>query len=428
MLLGPRRRRPWAGARRSRDQAHAGSVDSAGDPGRGQHAGVRQEPQSRGGHGARHVPRDAASGAHRAGARQSRTGGPGGDTAFQRAVSIAQPVDASSVALAVLASWRIDVLPTTILVLTGIIYFRGWRRLWHLHDTLLPRWRLVCFTAGLTSLWLAAASPLDTLSSLLLTAHMTQHLVLMAVAPPLILLGAPIVPLLRGLPRCARSRRARPVPRLACAATLRAPPDAPRRRTLGDGRRDVGLARAGPLPARAAGAVLARRGTRDVLREPPALLVVGRQAVAVHPALARVVDPANAAPRRPSEHGHRRHLTFSGRVLYPVYEQVPRLGGLSALDDQVMAGVVMWVPGSLVFLIPAIVVTVRLLSPVRPRRPKTTLTPRPAQSRRGSIFWRHRSSARSCAHDTAGTSCRERCWCWPSPSSPTGSSATRWRQ
>ena len=64
----------------------------------------------------------------------------------------------------------------------------------------------------------------------------------------------------------ARSRRPRPVPRLACAATLRAPPDAPRRRSFGHGRRDVGLAPAGPVPARAAGAVLARRGTRDVLR------------------------------------------------------------------------------------------------------------------------------------------------------------------
>ena len=64
----------------------------------------------------------------------------------------------------------------------------------------LPRWRLACFTGGLTLLWLAAASPLDALSGLFLTAHMTQHLVLMALAPPLILLGAPLVPLLRGLP------------------------------------------------------------------------------------------------------------------------------------------------------------------------------------------------------------------------------------
>ena len=32
---------------------------------------------------------------------------------------------------------------------------------------------------------------------------MVQHLLLMMVAPPLLLLGAPIVPLLRGLPRWA---------------------------------------------------------------------------------------------------------------------------------------------------------------------------------------------------------------------------------
>ena len=51
--------------------------------------------------------------------------------------------------------------------------------------------------------WIAVASPLDTLDGLLLTAHMTQHLILMSVVPPLLLLGAPAVPLLRGLPRSA---------------------------------------------------------------------------------------------------------------------------------------------------------------------------------------------------------------------------------
>ena len=54
-------------------------------------------------------------------------------------------------------------------------------------------------------------------------------------------------------------------------------------------------------------------------------------------------------------------LTFSDRVLYPYYAQVPRLGGLSALDDQSAAGVLMWVPGSLVFLLPLFGIGVRLL-------------------------------------------------------------------
>jgi ferredoxin len=45
-------------------------------------------------------------------------------------------------------------------------------------------------------------------------------------------------------------------------------------------------------------------------------------------------------------------LTFVPRVLYPHYSQVPRLDGLSALDDQHAAGVLMWVPGSVAFLLP----------------------------------------------------------------------------
>jgi hypothetical protein len=43
-------------------------------------------------------------------------------------------------------------------------------------------------------------SPLDTFSGFVLTAHMLQHMLLMMVAPPLILLGAPLIPIVRGLP------------------------------------------------------------------------------------------------------------------------------------------------------------------------------------------------------------------------------------
>ena len=56
---------------------------------------------------------------------------------------------------------------------------------------------------GVASFWLAIASPLDAFGNFLLTAHMIQHLLMMLVAPPLILLGSPQNPLLRGLPRWA---------------------------------------------------------------------------------------------------------------------------------------------------------------------------------------------------------------------------------
>jgi cytochrome c oxidase assembly factor CtaG len=47
-------------------------------------------------------------------------------------------------------------------------------------------------------------------------------------------------------------------------------------------------------------------------------------------------------------------LAFSDRVIYPAYEAAPRLWGVSALEDQTIAGAIMWVPGSLAFLLPVL--------------------------------------------------------------------------
>jgi cytochrome c oxidase assembly factor CtaG len=58
-------------------------------------------------------------------------------------------------------------------------------------------------------------------------------------------------------------------------------------------------------------------------------------------------------------------LTFSDRVLYPVYAFQSRAAEAAALNDQVLAGVIMWVPMSLAYLIPAALLTIRLLSPER---------------------------------------------------------------
>ena len=41
---------------------------------------------------------------------------------------------------------------------------------------------------------------MDVFNGFVLTAHMLQHMVLMMLAPPLILLGAPLIPMVRGLP------------------------------------------------------------------------------------------------------------------------------------------------------------------------------------------------------------------------------------
>ncbi len=65
-------------------------------------------------------------------------------------------------------------------------------------------------------------------------------------------------------------------------------------------------------------------------------------------------------------------LVFSDRVLYPSYSAVPRLFGFSALEDQIAAGAIMWVVGSLAFIVPAIVIAVQCLS----RKPsRESITP-----------------------------------------------------
>ena len=100
-------------------------------------------------------------------------------------------------------SWAFPFWATLGLLATALLYLRGWSRIRRTRPQIFPPWRAWCFLAGLLALWVAIASPLDTLDGLLLVAHMTQHLILMSVVPPLLLLGAPMVPLLRGLPQSA---------------------------------------------------------------------------------------------------------------------------------------------------------------------------------------------------------------------------------
>jgi hypothetical protein len=59
-----------------------------------------------------------------------------------------------------------------------------------------------------------------------------------------------------------------------------------------------------------------------------------------------------------------RSLTFSDRVIYPA-NAVVRAGGLTALEDQATAGVIMWVPGSLVFLVAAVWLAIETLDGAR---------------------------------------------------------------
>ena len=57
-----------------------------------------------------------------------------------------------------------------------------------------------------------------------------------------------------------------------------------------------------------------------------------------------------------------------GRVFYPSYADAPRVASLSPLNDQIAAGAFMWVFGSLIYLIPAVVIVFRLVDSDAPSR------------------------------------------------------------
>jgi cytochrome c oxidase assembly factor CtaG len=81
-----------------------------------------------------------------------------------------------------------------------------------------PLWRTALFLLGLVVLLAALASPIDAYASVSFAVHMVQHMLLTVVAAPLLMLGAPVRPLLRGLPAWVRGRVVRP---LARARTMR---------------------------------------------------------------------------------------------------------------------------------------------------------------------------------------------------------------
>ena len=98
--------------------------------------------------------------------------------------------------------WDIPWIVTSALALTAAIYSARMVAASGAHGRrsfLAGGW--TAFLAGMLALFVAVASPLDTFSESLLFMHMAQHFVLMSIAPPLIVLGAPVVPMLRGLPR-----------------------------------------------------------------------------------------------------------------------------------------------------------------------------------------------------------------------------------
>jgi len=91
------------------------------------------------------------------------------------------------------------------LAVSAVLYARGLRLLWDEHVGRGIRvWEATCFAMGWLITFLSLLSPLHEVSEQLFLAHMIQHELLMVVAAPLIVVGRPLVPMLWALPSRAR--------------------------------------------------------------------------------------------------------------------------------------------------------------------------------------------------------------------------------
>lgn len=95
--------------------------------------------------------------------------------------------------------WVPDPVGWTLLVVLGYLYAAGLRS-WKHRSRPVHRWQVISFYAGLSLLSLALVSPLDPLSDQMFFIHQIQHVLLRIAGPVLLLLGAPLTPVLRGLP------------------------------------------------------------------------------------------------------------------------------------------------------------------------------------------------------------------------------------
>ena len=258
--------------------------------------------------------------------------------------------------------WEFAVSLTLILTLIGALYLRGWILVRATSATALPAWKATSFILGLLLIWTAWGSPLAAYDHSLLTAHMIKHLLLMTFAPPLLLLGEPTKMFWHAMPEFSRS-----------------------------------------IFGRISAQSLIKRVARTLTRPSLCLIVSTLTLLAWHlPALFTlcvhaeiwhtveqvtflgagllfwwpVIQPWPSASTWPQWwillylflatlpcdilSGF---LVFSDRVVYPVYSSAPRMFGFSVLEDQQCAAALMWTCVTLVYLVPAAVVSTRLLAP-----------------------------------------------------------------
>jgi cytochrome c oxidase assembly factor CtaG len=263
-------------------------------------------------------------------------------------------------------AWSFEPGVLVTLALTAWLYLRGVRALWNGagRGRGVQGWEAAAFGAGWVLLVIGLVSPLHRLGEVLFSAHMAQHELLMAAAAPLLVLGRPIVGFLWAIPigwrRTAGSWSAAPPVRLvwgtltrplvawtlhAIAIWLWHAPSLYQATLSSDAIHTLQH-----LSFVGTGLLFwwsLLRGREGRLGTPFA--VVYLFTTAVHTSLLGAL------------------LTFSSRLWYPLYASSTSAWGLTPLEDQQLAGVIMWVPAGLAYVIATLAIAGSWLREPSPR-------------------------------------------------------------
>ena len=248
------------------------------------------------------------------------------------------------------SSWTFQPLVVVGMCLGAWVYLRGVRAAWRGRSPGrgIRRGQVVAFAGGLAALAVALISPLDALSEDLLSAHMAQHLLLLMVAPLLLVLGSPVLSMTMAIPPAWRRMG--------------------RRMARRPGVRAVGRALTHPLTTWLL-ALIALWAWHA-----PALYQGALQHEGIH-----LLEHASflgtallfwwtalqpSGPRRLPRGADVLYVftgslpgaalgalfAFASAPLYPLYAVRVSVWGLTPLQDQQLAGVIMWIPSGVIYL------------------------------------------------------------------------------
>jgi putative membrane protein len=279
------------------------------------------------------------------------------------------------------AGWTWPPLIVIPLFLTAIVYSLGMMKmLKRAKPSSFRRRSIICFALGWISLVIALDSPLHEIGEQLFWVHMTQHEILMLISAPLLVLGEPLFPFLWAMPNSLRDRVAA-VSRSAPFAKVWGAISAPLSAWLFSGFAlwiwhfpwlfDQTLHSDWIHAAQHTTFLLS-----GLLFWWP--LLGHRQALGGGAAVAYVFTTAIHTSVLGAL------LTFAPRPWFSSYLATAPAWGLTALEDQQLGGLIMWIPAGTLLLVVALLLLVRWMNESQ-RRWQYTRMAELARSSKGSI-------------------------------------------